>query len=76
MKRRRSDSERRTAPRSMIEVHDLTMSYGDKSAANHLIFNVCPGHVTGFLGANGAGPVELSPPMVSLASLSRTSRPH
>ena len=39
----------------MIEVHDLSKRYGDKTAVDHLTFTVQPGRVTGFLGPNGAG---------------------
>jgi ABC-2 type transport system ATP-binding protein len=39
----------------MIEVHDLTKRYGDKTAVDGLTFTVKPGIVTGFLGPNGAG---------------------
>ena len=39
----------------MIEVRDLTKSYGGKVAVDHLSFTVEPGRVTGFLGPNGAG---------------------
>jgi ABC-2 type transport system ATP-binding protein len=39
----------------MIEAQDLTKSYGDKIAVDHLSFRVEPGRVTGFLGPNGAG---------------------
>ena len=39
----------------MIEVRDLSKSYGDKLAVDQLTFNVRPGMVTGFLGPNGAG---------------------
>lgn len=39
----------------MIEARDLTKRYGDKTAVDHLSFNVGPGRVTGFLGPNGAG---------------------
>ncbi len=39
----------------MIEARDLTKRYGDKTAVDHLSFNVEPGRVTGFLGPNGAG---------------------
>ncbi len=39
----------------MIEVHDLSKSYGDKLAVDHLSFTVESGTVTGFLGPNGAG---------------------
>jgi ABC-2 type transport system ATP-binding protein len=39
----------------MIEVRDLSKSYGDKLAVDHLNFTVRPGLVTGFLGPNGAG---------------------
>ncbi|MBB5866917.1 ABC-2 type transport system ATP-binding protein [Allocatelliglobosispora scoriae] len=39
----------------MIEVHELTKRYGDKTAVDGLSFTVKPGIVTGFLGPNGAG---------------------
>jgi ABC-2 type transport system ATP-binding protein len=39
----------------MIEIRDLTKTYGDKTAVDHLTVTVHPGVVTGFLGPNGAG---------------------
>jgi ABC-2 type transport system ATP-binding protein len=39
----------------MIQVRDLTKRFGDKTAVDHLSFDVAPGRVTGFLGPNGAG---------------------
>ena len=39
----------------MIEAHELTKQYGDKTAVDHVTFTVEPGTVTGFLGPNGAG---------------------
>ncbi|MCW2878408.1 MAG: multidrug transporter ATPase [Sphaerisporangium sp.] len=39
----------------MIEAHQLTKRYGDKTAVDRLDFTVRPGTVTGFLGPNGAG---------------------
>ncbi|MHA6757018.1 ABC transporter ATP-binding protein [Streptacidiphilus sp. PAMC 29251] len=39
----------------MIEVNELTKTYGGKTAVDHLSFTVRPGQVTGFLGPNGAG---------------------
>jgi ABC-2 type transport system ATP-binding protein len=39
----------------VIEVHDLSKRYGDKTAVDHLTFSVAPGRITGFLGPNGAG---------------------
>ena len=39
----------------MIEVRDLSKSYGNKLAVDQLTFTVRPGMVTGFLGPNGAG---------------------
>jgi ABC-2 type transport system ATP-binding protein len=38
-----------------IEVHDLTRRFGDFTAVDRLSFDVQPGEVFGFLGANGAG---------------------
>ncbi|MFD1507005.1 ABC transporter ATP-binding protein [Georgenia yuyongxinii] len=39
----------------MIEAHDLTKRFGDKTAVDHVTFTIAPGSVTGFLGPNGAG---------------------
>ncbi|TRW47103.1 ABC transporter ATP-binding protein [Georgenia yuyongxinii] len=39
----------------MIEAHDLTKRFGDKTAVDHVSFTIAPGSVTGFLGPNGAG---------------------
>jgi len=39
----------------MIEVHNLTKRYGEKTAVEDLSFTVAPGRVTGFLGPNGSG---------------------
>ncbi|MDR2984124.1 MAG: ATP-binding cassette domain-containing protein [Nocardiopsaceae bacterium] len=39
----------------MIEIHELTKTYGSTTAVSALTFTVRPGVVTGFLGPNGAG---------------------
>ena len=39
----------------VIEANALTKRYGDKTAVDHLSFEVKPGRVTGFLGPNGSG---------------------
>ena len=39
----------------MIEVRELTKSFGRNTAVESLSFDACPGSVTGFLGPNGAG---------------------
>ena len=39
----------------MIEVEKLTSRYGPFTAVDGLTFTARPGHVTGFLGPNGAG---------------------
>jgi ABC-2 type transport system ATP-binding protein len=39
----------------MIEAHQLTKRYGDKTAVDAIRFTIAPGTVTGFLGPNGAG---------------------
>jgi len=39
----------------MIEVKDLTKSYGDRLAVNNISFSVKRGEILGFLGQNGAG---------------------
>ncbi|HEV2468027.1 MAG TPA: ABC transporter ATP-binding protein [Candidatus Sulfotelmatobacter sp.] len=39
----------------MIEVQDLTKSYGEKTAVDRITFSVNKGEILGFLGPNGAG---------------------
>ena len=39
----------------LIEVKNLTKSYGDKLAVDHISFTVKEGEILGFLGPNGAG---------------------
>jgi ABC-2 type transport system ATP-binding protein len=39
----------------MLEVHELTKTFGDHVAVDHVSFTARPGQVTGFLGPNGAG---------------------
>jgi ABC-2 type transport system ATP-binding protein len=39
----------------VIDAHNLTKRYGDKTAVDDLTFTVRPGLVTGFLGPNGSG---------------------
>jgi ABC-2 type transport system ATP-binding protein len=39
----------------LIEVQDLTKSFGNKTAVDHVSFKVNKGEILGFLGPNGAG---------------------
>ena len=39
----------------MIEVQNLTKSFGDHTAVDHVSFTVNKGEILGFLGPNGAG---------------------
>ena len=39
----------------MIEVKDLTKTFGDRTAVDHVSFVVNKGEILGFLGPNGAG---------------------
>ena len=39
----------------LISVRDLTKKFGDFTAVDHISFDVGPGEIFGFLGANGAG---------------------
>jgi ABC-2 type transport system ATP-binding protein len=50
----------------MIEVNDLTRTYGGFTAVDHVTFSAQPGRVTGFLGPNGAGKSTTMRVMVGL----------
>ncbi len=39
----------------VISVHGLTKKFGNFTAVDHISFQVAPGEIFGFLGANGAG---------------------
>ncbi len=39
----------------MLQAHELTRVYGDVTALDRVSFDVRPGRMTGFVGANGAG---------------------
>ncbi|MFC6177031.1 ABC transporter ATP-binding protein [Companilactobacillus huachuanensis] len=39
----------------MIDINDLSKSYGNKEALQHLTLQIKPGEIFGFLGHNGAG---------------------
>jgi ABC-2 type transport system ATP-binding protein len=41
--------------RHVLDVHDLTVRYGSRTAVDHVGFHVEPGEVFGLLGPNGAG---------------------
>jgi ABC-2 type transport system ATP-binding protein len=40
----------------MLSVHGLTRVYGDTTVLDRVTFDVAPGRITGFVGANRAGP--------------------
>jgi ABC-2 type transport system ATP-binding protein len=42
-------------PPPIIDLHELSKSYGTTAAVDHLSLTVAPGEIFGFLGANGAG---------------------
>ena len=39
----------------MVDIKNLSKSYGNKKAVNNISFQVLPGEIFGFLGPNGAG---------------------
>ena len=45
----------RNDDKPVISVHDLTKRFGTFTAVDHITFQVAPGEIFGFLGANGAG---------------------
>lgn len=56
--------------KAVIEVNELTKKFGDFTAVNKISFEVFPGEIFGFLGANGAGKTTA---MRMLIGLSRPS---
>lgn len=56
---------------NMIEVKELTRTYGNYTAVDDISFSCQPGRVTGFLGPNGAGKTTTMRIMVGLSSPSR-----
>jgi ABC-2 type transport system ATP-binding protein len=52
----------------MIEVKNLTRTYGGHPVVNDVSFTCRPGHVTGFLGPNGAGKTTTMRIMVGLTA--------
>jgi ABC-2 type transport system ATP-binding protein len=50
-----TQSARSAGGNGLIEVADLTKSYGEKTAVDHITFSVNKGEILGFLGPNGAG---------------------
>jgi ABC-2 type transport system ATP-binding protein len=57
----------------MIQVRDLTRTYGDFTAVDDVSFTCEPGRVTGFLGPNGAGKTTTMRIMVGLTPATRGS---
>jgi ABC-2 type transport system ATP-binding protein len=55
----------------MLSVHDLTRVYGDTTVLDGVSFDVRPGRMTGFVGANGAG--KTTPMRIIVGVLSATS---
>ena len=39
----------------MLSIQNLTKTYGDKCAVDHLSLHIAPGEIYGFIGHNGAG---------------------
>ena len=55
----------------MIEIENLTKTYGDRTAVDDVSFTVRPGRVTGFLGPNGAGKTTTMRLVVALEPATR-----
>lgn len=56
----------RRAPQGAVVAYDLTRTFGEKAAVDHLNLTVQPGEFFGFLGPNGAGKSTTIKMMVGL----------
>ena len=56
---------------SIIEATDLTKKFGEKTAVDHVSFQVEEGELFGFLGPNGAGKTTTIRMLTTLASISQ-----
>ena len=54
---------------SIIEVSKLTKKFGEKTAVDHISFEVAEGELFGFLGPNGAGKTTTIRMLTTLASI-------
>jgi ABC-2 type transport system ATP-binding protein len=54
----------------MIQAEKLTKKFGDKTAIDHVSFNVAEGELFGFLGPNGAGKTTTIRMLTTLTSIS------
>jgi ABC-2 type transport system ATP-binding protein len=57
----------------MLSVHDLTRVYGDTTVLDGVSFDVRPGRMTGFVGANGAGQTTTMRIIVGVLAATRGS---
>ena len=55
---------------NIIQAEKLTKKFGDKTAVDHLSFNVAEGELFGFLGPNGAGKTTTIRMLTTLTSVS------
>jgi branched-chain amino acid transport system ATP-binding protein len=68
---RTTDPSPETAPRPLLEVDDLWVSYGPVAAVRGLTLSVGEGEIVTLLGANGAGKSSTLKAIVGLASWTR-----
>jgi ABC-2 type transport system ATP-binding protein len=55
---------------NIIQAEKLTKKFGDKTAIDHVSFNVAEGEIFGFLGPNGAGKTTTIRMLTTLTSIS------
>jgi branched-chain amino acid transport system ATP-binding protein len=68
---RTTDPSPETAPRPLLEIDDLWVSYGPVEAVRGLTLSVGEGEIVTLLGANGAGKSSTLKAVVGLASCTR-----
>ena len=62
--------------RIMLEIRNLSKTYGTKMAVNNLSFTIEDGDIMGFIGKNGAGKTTTLKSCLGLIKIDKIGRAH